>query len=72
MKAFLRPSGKALKGHARFLYPSVPNPHLHYSRKQYSSSIGSSAARWLSRKFLTVLALAGVSGGALLVVSCSY
>lgn len=39
------------------------------SRRHYSSSPGKFASGWLKRKLLTLLALAGVSGGAFLIVS---
>ncbi len=43
--------------------------HEHFTKQCYSSSPGRLAAKWLRRQLLIVLALAGVTGGALLVVS---
>ena len=40
-------------------------------RRQYSTSAGRVASKWFKRQLLTALAVAGISGGALLMVSCS-
>ena len=49
---------------------NVPLLHHEHSNKQYySTSPGKSVAKWLSRRLLALVALAGVTGGAVLVVS---
>ena len=60
--------GRVLRQPSSFLHPK---PRLQYGCRRYSSGYGSIAARWLGRKVVAVVALAGISGGALLVVSCS-
>ena len=50
--------------------PPVYSLHLKKpTPREYSSSPGGPVTKWLSRKFLTVLTLAGVSAGALVIVS---
>lgn len=56
------------------LGPRRPTLDIHrnanYSNNQYSTSgPGAKFAKWLSRRLLGVIALAGFTGGALLVVS---
>lgn len=44
-------------------------PSLYLHNRQYSSFPNKTAYEWIKNKFLTALALAGVTGGALLFVS---
>lgn len=48
--------------------------HEHFSKLYYSTSPGKLAAKWLRKQLLVLFAIAGVTGGALLVVSvqCVY
>ena len=42
--------------------------HMRIDHRQYSSSPNSSATRWIMRRVYAVLALLGLSGGALILV----
>ena len=42
--------------------------HMRIDHRQYSSSSNSSATRWIMRRVYAVLALLGLSGGALILV----